>query len=167
MVRGIPVGEYCSCHRVSFSDAPMAELGIVSSGFHQYGSNTVGLSLRLFAAAACLTLLGPGIAVARNITGQDWGTARSGEKVSLFTLKGGRGLEARITNYGGRIVSLIVPNKQGGVTDVQLGYDDFAAYEKAGDFYGALVGRYVGRISHGGSFPLNGKTVQLEKSDPN
>jgi aldose 1-epimerase len=116
---------------------------------------------------ACLTLLGPGNAVAQNITAQDWGTAKSGEKVSLFTLKGGRGLQARITNYGGRIVSLDVPNKQGGKTDVQLGYDDFAAYEKAGDFYGALVGRYVGRISHGGSFPLNGKTVQLEKSDPN
>lgn len=119
--------------------------------------------LRLF-AATCLTLLTSGIAMAQNITAQDWGISKNGEKVSLFTLKGAHGFEARITNYGGRIVSLIVPNKQGGMTDVQLGYDDFAAYEKAGDFYGALVGRYVGRISHGGSFPLNGKTVQLEKS---
>ena len=111
-------------------------------------------------------MVSSGAASAANITSQDWGTTQGGEKVSLFTLKGAKGLEARITNYGGRIVSLYVPNKQGGKTDVQLGYDDFAAYEKAGDFYGALVGRYVGRISHGGSFPLNGKTIQLEKKDP-
>jgi len=125
----------------------------------------VGISFRLF--FAMIALAAPGAAQAQNITAQDWGTAKNGEKVSLFTLKSDHGLEARITNYGGRIVSLIVPNKQGGKTDVQLGYDDFAAYEKAGDFYGALVGRYVGRISHGGRFPLNGKTIQLEKSDPN
>ena len=124
-------------------------------------------SFRLSIAIACLMVLSLGTAQASNITGEDWGTAKNGEKVSLFTLKSPHGLEARITNYGGRIVSLVVPNKNGGTTDVQLGYDDFAAYEKAGDFYGALVGRYVGRISHGGSFPLNGKTIQLEKSDPN
>jgi len=121
---------------------------------------------RLFIVAACVAVLSLGTARAANITGEDWGTTQSGEKVSLFTLKSPNGLEARITNYGGRIVSLMVPNKQGGRTDVQLGYDDFAAYEKAGDFYGALVGRYVGRISHGGSFPLNGKTIQLEKNSP-
>jgi aldose 1-epimerase len=123
--------------------------------------------LRAFLVAGCFAMLSSGAAEAANITAQDWGTTQNGEKVSLYTLKSGHGLEARITNYGGRIVSLLVPNKQGGTTDVQLGYDDFAAYEKAGDFYGALVGRYVGRISHGGSFTLNGKTYQLEKKDPN
>ena len=123
--------------------------------------------LRTFIAVASLVVLPSAVAQARNISSQDWGTTQGGEKVSLFTLTSGHGLEARITNYGGRIVSLYVPNKQGGRTDVQLGYDDFAAYEKAGDFYGALVGRYVGRISHGGSFTLNGKTYQLEKKDPN
>jgi aldose 1-epimerase len=122
---------------------------------------------RAVIVAGCFAMLSSGGAEAANITARDWGTTQSGEKVSLFTLKSGHGLEARITNYGGRIVSLMVPNKQGGTTDVQLGYDDFAAYEKAGDFYGALVGRYVGRISHGGSFTLNGKTYQLEKKDPN
>lgn len=123
--------------------------------------------LRTFIAAGCFALLSCGAANAQNITSQDWGRTQSGEKVSLFTLKNGHGLEARITNYGGRIVSLYVPNRQGGRTDVQLGYDDFAAYEKVGDFYGALVGRYVGRISHGGSFTLNGKTYQLDKKEPN
>src|ERR1700722_1764278 len=122
-------------------------------------------AFRLSIAVACLSVLCVGGAQAANITGEDWGTLQSGEKASLFTLKGAHGLEARITNYGGRIVSLYVPNKQGGKTDVQLGYDDLASYEKDG-FYGALVGRYVGRISHGGSFTLEGKTYQLEKTDP-
>src|SRR4051812_48153926 len=126
----------------------------------------MGALLRTFIAVASLAVLPSAVAEARNITSEEWGVTQSGEKVSLFTLKSGQGLEARITNYGGRIVNLYVPNKQGGKTDVQLGYDDFAAYEKAGDFYGALVGRYVGRISHGGSFPLNGKTIQLEKNSP-
>src|SRR6201996_310569 len=125
----------------------------------------MGAFLRTVIAAACLAVLPSAVAAARNITSQDWGTTQSGEKVSLFTLKGAHGLEARITNYGGRIVSLYVPNKQGGKTDVSQGYDDLASSEKDG-FYGALVGRYVGRISHGGSFTLEGKTYQLEKTDP-
>jgi aldose 1-epimerase len=116
-------------------------------------------------AAACLVVLCFGGAHAGNISGQDWGTTKSGEKASLFTLKGAHGLEARITNYGGRIVSLYVPNSDGTKTDVELGFDDLASYEKDG-FYGALVGRYVGRITHGGSFTLNGNAYQLEKTDP-
>src|SRR5579859_4382605 len=123
------------------------------------------ISHRISIAAAGLFLFPLCGAKAANIESQDWGTLQSGEKASLFTLKGAHGLEARITNYGGRIVSLYVPNAQGSKTDVQLGYDDLASYEKDG-FYGALVGRYVGRISHGGSFTLEGKTYQLEKTDP-
>lgn len=121
--------------------------------------------VRLSLAATFIAALPFEHALARNITSQNWGTMENGESVELFTLKGAHGLEARITNYGGRIVSLYVPNRQGTRTDVQLGFDDLASYEKDG-FYGALVGRYVGRISHGGSFTLNGKTYQLEKTDP-
>src|SRR5580704_11363830 len=128
-----------------------------------WGATPMHISHRISIAATGLFLFSICGARAANIESQDWGTLQSGEKASLFTLKGAHGLEARITNYGGRIVSLYVPNKQGGKTDVQLGYDDLASYEKDG-FYGALEGRYVGRISHGGSFPLDGKTYQLEKT---
>jgi len=107
-----------------------------------------------------------GPAHAQNIIRQDWGTTDNGEKVELFTLKGVRGLEARITNFGGRVVALYVPNAHGGKTDVELGFDDFGSYYRKDNIYGGLVGRYVGRISHGGSFPLNGKIYQLEKKDP-
>jgi aldose 1-epimerase len=117
-------------------------------------------SLQILAAA-----LG-GAAHAQNITRQDWGVTDKGERVELFTLKGTKGLEARITNFGGRVVDLYVPNAHGGKTDVELGFDDFQSYYRKDSIYGALVGRYVGRISHGGSFPLNGKTYQLEKTNP-
>jgi aldose 1-epimerase len=116
--------------------------------------------------AGCLASLLAGPAHAQSITSQKWGATDKGEQVELFTLKGAHGLQARITNFGGRIVNLYVPNRQGSMTDVELGFDDFAAYFRKDSIYGALVGRYVGRISHGGSFPLNGKTYQLEKSAP-
>ena len=108
----------------------------------------------------------PGAAMAANITGQEWGRTDKNEPVFLYTLKGDGGLEARITDFGGRIVSLLVPNAHGGKTDVQLGFDDFAAYFRKDTIYGGLVGRHVGRISHGGSFVLDGKTYQLEKTSP-
>lgn len=102
---------------------------------------------------------------AANITAADWGTTADGRKIQLFTLTGPKGLEARITNFGGMIVSLMVPNRQGGKTDVELGFDDAASYQK-GSVFGAVIGRYVGRVSHGGSFSIDGKTYQLEKSSP-
>jgi len=124
----------------------------------------IGHTVRDFAFAAALLAAAP--AWAANISSQDWGTTARGEKVQLYTLKGVGGLEAQISNFGGVIVKLLVPDRSGKKVDVMLGYDDFASYEKGGA-YGALIGRYAGRISHGGSFTLGGKTYQLEKTDPN
>jgi aldose 1-epimerase len=123
----------------------------------------IGHTVRIFAFAAALLAAAP--AWAANITSQDWGTTAKGEKVQLYTLKGAKGLEAHISNFGGVIVNLLVPDKNGKKVDVMLGYDTFAEYEKGG-VYGAIIGRYAGRISHGGSFPLNGKTYQLQKTNP-
>jgi aldose 1-epimerase len=101
---------------------------------------------------------------AANIERTYWGTTASGEKVSLYTLTGLGGLKARISDFGGDIVNLYVPNRQGTKTDTVLGFDDFTSYQK-GSVFGAIIGRYVGRVSKGGSFQLDGKTVQLEKRD--
>jgi aldose 1-epimerase len=113
--------------------------------------------------AAMLLLVRP--VQAANITAADWGAMPDGRKVQLFTLTGAGGLEARITNYGARIVNLYVPDRKGAKTDVELGFDDAASYLK-GSVFGAVIGRTVGRIGHGGSFPLDGKTIQLEKRNP-
>jgi aldose 1-epimerase len=123
--------------------------------------------IKALPVAACLmTLAAATPCLAANITARDWGTTAKGETVQLFTLKGARGLEAHITNFGGVIVDLLVPAKGGKKVDVMLGYDDFKSYEKGG-VYGALIGRYVGRISKGGTFPFDGRTVQLKKGNPN
>ena len=65
------------------------------------------------AIALALIVTAASSAHAANITEADWGKTADGGKIQLFTLTGPKGLEARITNYGGMIVSLMVPNKQG------------------------------------------------------
>jgi len=99
------------------------------------------------------------------ITRADWGVTANGEKVEIFTLTGTGGLEARISNFGAVIVALNVPNGNGSKTDVMLGYDDLASYEQGG-VYGAVIGRYANRIGSNGTFPLDGKTIQLDRGSP-
>jgi aldose 1-epimerase len=84
-----------------------------------------------------------------------------GKKTALYILKGDS-IEVAITNYGARIVSLIVPDKAGKPTDVVLGLGSIADYQKANEpFYGPVVGRVGNRINKG-TFALNGKTYKTE-----
>ena len=83
-----------------------------------------------------------------------------GKQVGLFFLKNGN-LTAAITNYGGRIVSLCAPDKNGQKADVVLGFKSIDDYLKAtGVYHGAIVGRVIGRIAKG-NFELDGKTQSL------
>jgi aldose 1-epimerase len=83
-----------------------------------------------------------------------------GKQVSLFFLKNGN-LTAAITNYGGRIVSLCAPDKNGQKADVVLGFKSIDDYLKAtGVYHGAIVGRVIGRIAKG-TFELDGKLHSL------
>ena len=83
-----------------------------------------------------------------------------GKQVGLFFLKNGN-LTAAITNYGGRIVSLCAPDKNGQKADVVLGFKSIDDYLKAtGVYHGAIVGRVIGRIAKG-NFELDGKTYSL------
>lgn len=87
-----------------------------------------------------------------------------GKEVKLFQLKNDK-LAITLTNYGARLVSLNVPNKDGQLTDVILGYDSANEYkENYNNFYGAIVGRYGNRIGKA-SFKLNGEVYSLEKND--
>lgn len=84
-----------------------------------------------------------------------------GKKVDLFLLTNKNKMSVYITNYGGRIVSVNVPNKSGGFTDVVLGYDSLNHYfSRKENFFGALIGRYGNRIAKG-KFQLDGKSYQL------
>jgi aldose 1-epimerase len=115
------------------------------------------------AMAAALPLLSvqamaaPSKTARPGISSVDWGTTRKGDKVQLFTLTGKGGMVARITNFGGVVVDLMVPDRHGKPVNVVLGYDDLASYEKGG-VYSALIGRYANRLSF--KFPVDGKIYE-------
>ena len=85
------------------------------------------------------------------------------DSTALYVLTNENGMEVCFTNFGGRIVSIMVPDKNGDMTDVCLGHDNIADYEKYGAEgcnFGALIGRYGNRIAKG-QFTLDGQTYQL------
>lgn len=91
----------------------------------------------------------------------DFTTEINGDSVKLYTLTNGE-VVAAITNYGARIISLHVPDQNGDLVDVVLGYKDLASYRQPDEgFYGAVVGRYGNRIAKG-QFALDGQSYQLE-----
>lgn len=84
-----------------------------------------------------------------------------GKPTALYILKNASGASAAITNYGARLVSLLVPDKNGAMTDVVLGYDSIGKYlHQPETFFGAIVGRYGNRIGKA-KFKLEGKTYTL------
>jgi len=89
----------------------------------------------------------------------------NGKQVGLYVLKNGQ-LEVAITNYGGRIVSLCAPSKNGEMADVVLGFKSIDDYLKAkGIYHGAIIGRVAGRIANG-KFELNGSNYSLPQNSP-
>lgn len=84
---------------------------------------------------------------------------KDGKAVSLYVLKNDR-MQVALTNYGARIVGLLVPDKTGRMVDVVPGFPTFNAYESAGEsFFGPIVGRFGNRIAKG-TFTLDGKTYR-------
>ena len=88
-----------------------------------------------------------------------------GKPTALYVLKNKKGAEACVTNWGGRLVSVMVPDKNGKMTDVVLGYDNIAQYVAFPDNnYGGLIGRYGNRIANG-KFTLDGTEYQLPQNN--
>ncbi|MBT5168501.1 MAG: galactose mutarotase [Opitutales bacterium] len=107
----------------------------------------------LFATLLCFTLLGANLADA--------------QKAETFQLQNDNNLKAEITNYGGIITKIIVPDRNGNFADIALGYNSVAEYQKATPYFGAIIGRFGNRIANG-SFKLEGKTYNLVKNnEPN
>ena len=95
-----------------------------------------------------------------SVTKASFGKTADGENVDLYTLRNTKGVEAKITNLGGIVVSLKVPDKNGKFDDVVLGFNDLDSYLKPGPYFGALIGRYGNRIAKG-RFTLNGVEYKL------
>lgn len=118
--------------------------------------------------AACL-LFGPALvraqSVERSVEIQPFGHSDTGRLVNVYTLTNEHGMELRTMNYGGIILSLRVPNREGTFEDVVLGfasYDEYRteSYLSTSPYFGAIVGRYGNRIDEG-RFELDGNTYQL------
>ena len=117
---------------------------------------------------ALIVMLFVGCSKKRNITllnSSDFETVIDGKGVSLYTLKSGF-LTMQVTNYGGRVVSLWVPDNSGSYDDVVLGYENINRYvnNEGERFLGAAVGRCANRIG-GGSFSIDGKMFETFKND--
>ncbi len=115
-----------------------------------------------------------------SITSTPWGTV-DGQAVNLYTLTSSHGMTVKITNYGGVVQSIWVPNRKGGVTNVALGFPTLSDYVNdftqgatktpwplpggSGDtYFGAIIGRYANRIANA-SFSLNGTTYKLDANN--
>lgn len=86
----------------------------------------------------------------------------NGKKTELFYIKNKNGLQAAITNYGARVVGFLVPDKNGNLTDIVVGFDSISKFVNAKErFFGAIVGRFGNRIAKG-KFTLEGKSYQLD-----
>jgi aldose 1-epimerase len=89
-----------------------------------------------------------------------FGVLPTGEQVQIFALTNDQGVEVKITNYGGIIVAVKVPDRDGKLADVVLGHESLEGYVNRSRYFGALVGRYANRIACG-KFPLNGVEYKL------
>jgi aldose 1-epimerase len=93
-----------------------------------------------------------------------FGKLHDGTAADLFTLTNANGVSATITTYGGRVVSLMVPDKKGTFGDVVLGFDTLDGYLAENPYFGALIGRYGNRIGKA-QFTLDGKVYKLAAND--
>jgi aldose 1-epimerase len=84
-----------------------------------------------------------------NMTRAPFGKTADGQAVEAFTLKNTNGIEVRAITYGGIITSLKVPDRNGTIGDIVLGFDTIDGYVKGHPFFGAIIGRYGNRIAKG------------------
>jgi aldose 1-epimerase len=88
----------------------------------------------------------------------------AGEEVTMFTIANPKGMRVRIMEYGATILSIHVPDRDGKLDDVVLGFDDPADYLTSPRYFGAVVGRYGNRIAHG-RLTIDGQTFQLARNN--
>ena len=126
--------------------------------------------ISIAAAAAALLLSGCGskeaVLTKSGLNPADFVSEYNGAATALYTLTNDNGMEVCITNFGGRIVSIMVPDRNGDFKDVVLGFDKVSDYfpeNNASDF-GASIGRYANRINQG-EFTLDGVTYDLPKNN--
>jgi aldose 1-epimerase len=106
------------------------------------------------------------LAILSSIVGVGYAQVEDFDSIKLYTLKNENGMTVKITNYGAIITSIVVPDRDGNMADIALGFDRVEDYVNAVDkpYFGAIVGRYGNRIANG-EFTLNGETYSLLKNN--
>jgi aldose 1-epimerase len=159
---------------VRFENCPLGNLillfsnkaPLANSGMGLYSKEVLRESAlsKLFAALLLVVLVAAGRAETK-VSHSDFGTMPNGAPVHIYTLTNKSGVEARIAEYGGRLVSLKTPDRKGTLGDVVLGFDSVKGFlESPSPFFGALIGRYGNRIG-GARFVLGGIEYKLDKND--
>jgi aldose 1-epimerase len=103
-------------------------------------------------------------AMTRSVARAPFGTMPSGQAVEVFTLTNPSGIEVRAITYGGIILSLRTPDRNGVLGDIVLGYDDLEGYLRETPYFGSIIGRYGNRIANG-RFTLDGETYTLARNN--
>ncbi len=123
---------------------------------------TVALGFGLL-ALGCAHSANPGSERQINVTpvqSASFGTTADGKAVEIYTLTNSNGLVAKVTTYGATLTEMHIPDKQGVMGDVVLGFDNLKQYETQSPYFGAIIGRYANRIANG-KFTLDGKEYKL------
>lgn len=124
-------------------------------------------SMAVALVASCQTKKQEAQLTASELNPADFESTIDGKQTALYTLKNQNGMEVCITNLGGRVVSIMVPDRDGNLKDVVLGYDNVAQYadrEGSPSDYGASIGRYANRISQH-SFQIGEEKFDLVAND--
>ena len=99
-----------------------------------------------------------------SVVKEKFGTTKCGKDVYAYTLSNSKGMSAKVINYGANLVNLIVPDADGKVEDVVLGFDTLEGYYGNGSFFGATIGPSANRIA-GACFEIDGKQYQIDVND--
>ncbi len=89
-----------------------------------------------------------------------FGVTKYGEKAKKYILKGAGGIVLEVSDYGGKVVKLFMPDRDGKMKDVVVGFDSPAGWDNGDPYWGCIIGRYGNRIAKG-RFTLNGKVIKL------
>jgi aldose 1-epimerase len=100
----------------------------------------------------------------QSVSKRPFGKTEDGTPVDLYTLTNSQGIQTSITNFGGIVVSLLIPDRDGRLADVVLGFDSLEGYLGGHPYFGAIVGRYGNRIANG-AFTLEGKQYSLAQNN--
>jgi aldose 1-epimerase len=146
-------------------------LGVLAAGFSSAlllaacSSNPTSTSQETATTTAPADSAATGTSTSAMPTSASFGKTADGQEIQLFTLTNAKGMKATISTYGGTLTGLLVPDKDGKMSDVILGFDKADGYlspefKKSNPYFGALIGRYGNRIAKG-KFTLDGKAYQV------